>query len=1150
MNRAILVGRVLARPSDVQLVADRFAVLEDGRAFDLATGARVTLTIGSAGGVSDQMQWTERCRILRALRHRAVAPLVDFGLVGESSRFEAWGSGSPRRDREDSASLRAVATRWMRACGLSPGGGSPESIRTADGSGVWVPDAGSGYPAHEDGQPGQELRIADCGLRIIERPAVSALAEMFHTAEGARPHVSGLWGPRGAGKRVLVGELARTARTRGFVPVAARLIESRQAGLWRGRSLFVIAHEADERVWSAFLNAALRDPMRHVLLLVGEDERRSVDGIVVPRLPAEALVSAIRPQPLTGGLDRRIRRAAERADGWPGRFARLLWPGSGDAEAPEEATRRSRLSRVAEQPAAYGGGEAADDVFAAGPLSCGWPSPGELAALRRKKDHALADLARGRHAPGIRRLRQVQGGLVRRGVWSDAAHGGLALASALLRRGRTREAQAAIADGRDCATRAGDEVRLVDLGVLSGEAWIDGGRFDEADSVLGTALAAARGLDDHERVAAASCALARGLYWRGQYADAETLLAAAPDVRSLRVRRRLLASRIAVGQGDLARAMSLIEGVSDLPAADHTVTTRAAVAGVTAFVHFAVGDLGAAERDVSDTIVLARAAGDPLRAARARLLRAEVERRRGRPAVALGQLERLRRVMKTTPPAVRVRWDVAMALSAPGADAREVVARHVRGSGLGALALYVAAPGRGGPASGEADPFADELVAILRVCQTAAEEIGLLTEVCRRLRRYLHAAAVAFVTVRAERGHMLTSDGRLDTEIAERAVSAGITIAPHRHDDRIEAAAPVEYGGTPIGALCARWTIGSTHDTSRAGSVLALSAAASAPMLAAVMTRLARVAPGSSELLGVTPAMVELRASVERAATAPFAVLIAGESGSGKELVARAVHGGSPRRHKPFCTLNCAALPDDLVESELFGHARGAFTGAVADRAGVFEDAHAGTLFLDEIGELSPRAQAKVLRVLQEGEVRRVGENVARRVDVRIVSATNRVLQQDVEAGRFRLDLLYRLDVVHIAVPPLRDRREDVAVLAEHVWRDATSRVGSRATLSAATIAALSRYDWPGNVRELQNVLASLAVRSPKRGVVPPSALPPPFLAGGPGGAWTLEEARRTFELRFVRAALVRTGGHRGRAAAELGLTRQGLTKLMTRLGI
>ena len=248
--------------------------------------------------------------------------------------------------------------------------------------------------------------------------------------------------------------------------------------------------------------------------------------------------------------------------------------------------------------------------------------------------------------------------------------------------------------------------------------------------------------------------------------------------------------------------------------------------------------------------------------------------------------------------------------------------------------------------------------------------------------------------------------------------------------------------------------------------------------------------------------------------------------------------------------MNCAALPDDLIEAELFGHARGSFTGAISDRAGVFEEAHGGTLFLDEVGELSPRAQAKLLRVIQEGELRRVGETISRRVDVRIVSATNRDLRQDVAAGRFRLDLLYRLDVIRMTVPPLRDRREDIAVLAEHFWRDASARMGSRATLNAATIAALARYDWPGNVRELQNVLAALAVRSPKRGVVPPAALPPQFAIAESPDSWRLEEARRTFEERFIRAALVRSGGHRGRAAAELGLTRQGLTKLMTRLGI
>jgi DNA-binding NtrC family response regulator len=549
----------------------------------------------------------------------------------------------------------------------------------------------------------------------------------------------------------------------------------------------------------------------------------------------------------------------------------------------------------------------------------------------------------------------------------------------------------------------------------------------------------------------------------------------------------------------------------------------------------------------------ARAAHDPLRALRARLLRAEVERRRGRTATAASYLERLRRAIARAPPLIRIRWQLATALSdASRTDPAAIVRRHVAATDLGALAAYVVEPRRsGGETAFAGDRLIDDLVAILRVCQTAEDDAVVLKEVCGRVRQHLHAASVAFVEVRDGRTRVIAVEGaRPEGDSAERAMSAAITIAPHVRDERIEAAAPVVYGGAPIAALCARWTMGSTYDTSRAAAVLTMTAAAAAPIMAVAIKTDADTPAGPSEFLGVSSAIVELRRSVECAASAPFAVLIDGESGCGKELVARAVHSRGPRRHKPFCTLNCAALPDDLVEAELFGHARGSFTGAIADRAGVFEDAHGGTLFLDEIGELSPRAQAKVLRVIQEGELRRVGETISRRIDVRIISATNRDLRREIEAGRFRLDLLYRLDVVHIAVPRLRDRREDVAVLAEHFWRDATARVASRATLGAATIAALARYDWPGNVRELQNVLAALAVRSPKRGVVPPSALPAAFGAGAPADAWRLDEARRTFEERFVRAALVRTGGHRGRAAEELGVTRQGLTKLMTRLGI
>ncbi len=302
-------------------------------------------------------------------------------------------------------------------------------------------------------------------------------------------------------------------------------------------------------------------------------------------------------------------------------------------------------------------------------------------------------------------------------------------------------------------------------------------------------------------------------------------------------------------------------------------------------------------------------------------------------------------------------------------------------------------------------------------------------------------------------------------------------------------------------------------------------------------------------LLGRSAAMDELRSAVRRVAESPYPVLVTGESGSGKELVARAIHRLSRRTDRCFGAVNCAALTDELVEAELFGCARGAFTGAVTERAGLFEAADRGTLFLDEVGELSARAQAKLLRVLQDGEIRRLGENLPRRVDVRVVSATNRPLEADVSTGRFREDFLYRVDVLRIALPPLRDRDDDVLLLAEHFWRQAQSVTGSRAAPARATLAALVRYHWPGNVRQLENVIASLVVRGPRRGVVGPSTLPA-CIVGETGEVKTLQQARVLFERRYVGGALARAGGRRGKAALALGVTRQGLAKLLKRLDL
>ena len=302
-------------------------------------------------------------------------------------------------------------------------------------------------------------------------------------------------------------------------------------------------------------------------------------------------------------------------------------------------------------------------------------------------------------------------------------------------------------------------------------------------------------------------------------------------------------------------------------------------------------------------------------------------------------------------------------------------------------------------------------------------------------------------------------------------------------------------------------------------------------------------------MVGTSPPLQAVRALIEKVGPTSARVLITGDNGTGKELVARALHDASPRHDKPFVEVNCAAIPSELIESELFGHMKGSFTGAFADRAGKFEQADGGTLFLDEVGELSARAQAKLLRVVQEGEVRRVGENLPRRVDVRIVAATNRRLEHEAAAGRFRTDLRFRLDVLRLVVPPLRDRASDVPLLAQHFWRQACTRLGSHATLGPEAVAALSRHDWPGNVRELQNVIAWTAVHAPRRGRVGTSMLPAQ-LSTGALATGSFEAAREEFERRYVRAALAQAGGQRQTAARALGVSRQGLAKMLRRLGI
>jgi two-component system, NtrC family, nitrogen regulation response regulator NtrX len=250
--------------------------------------------------------------------------------------------------------------------------------------------------------------------------------------------------------------------------------------------------------------------------------------------------------------------------------------------------------------------------------------------------------------------------------------------------------------------------------------------------------------------------------------------------------------------------------------------------------------------------------------------------------------------------------------------------------------------------------------------------------------------------------------------------------------------------------------------------------------LRAENARLKATVDGRRTMVGEAPALQALRRQVDAVAPTPARVLITGENGTGKELVARALHTGSPRARKPFIEVNCAAIPSELIESELFGHVKGSFTGAVADRAGKFEQADGGTLFLDEIGDMALAAQAKVLRVLQEGELTRIGGSKALRVDVRVIAATNKRLEDEIAAGRFREDLYYRLNVVPLQVPPLRERREDVPALVAHFVAQLSAHEGvPPKPLAPDAVTLLQRLDWPGNVRELRNTVERLLILTP-----------------------------------------------------------------------
>jgi two-component system response regulator HydG len=755
------------------------------------------------------------------------------------------------------------------------------------------------------------------------------------------------------------------------------------------------------------------------------------------------------------------------------------------------------------------------------------PESPEVTQLIARASRADAFAAEGRHAAAERLLRDVTGALARRRAFQPAARLTITLARLLNERGRPEAAFAALGEAARLAQSGQDDELVVEARLGQAVTRIANAAFVEAESICRAALAA-DALSGRLQIWARAV-LAEALLWQGRIDDLPDLSSTcepsgldapvAAAVYEVEIRVLLAKGRVF----DAGRRVELSKKLAE-QSADPLVALIAHIADLT--VLGTAGDLARAQDALQRAVAASRAARAPLRAAWARLTWIDALRRGGRGDEADRDLARLRCFGRVAPLLLR----------------REIARRSVAEAGSPARNPFAVIPRQSSLS-----------VALVRIAQDDQDDREAIGRLIERLSVELQTSRIDLLS--ADAGPVTTvcsvGDG-LMTTVGTRVLEAAFAIGPERHKGGWESGVPVRFGSRTSGAIVCRWPVDRTMPGD-ASELLELTAAIVAPRLDTLLTVTrdeSKASMAVPELIGVSDAIAEVRKAIVRAAAAPFTVLIEGESGVGKELAARAVHHLSARRERRFCDVNCAALPEELLESELFGHTRGAFSGAVADRAGLFEEADGGTLFLDEVADLSSRAQAKLLRAIQQQEVRRLGESFSRKVDTRLVAAANRDMRAEAAAGRFRQDLLYRLDVVRIRIPPLRERPDDIPVLAAHCWRLASARVGSRADLSTAVLAELARYQWPGNVRELQNVIASLAVAAPARGRVRASLLPPVISAATIVSSGRLAEAREQFERRFIEVALARAGGNRSRAARGLGLSRQGLLKTMVRLGI
>jgi DNA-binding NtrC family response regulator len=737
----------------------------------------------------------------------------------------------------------------------------------------------------------------------------------------------------------------------------------------------------------------------------------------------------------------------------------------------------------------------------------------EVGRLLARAGEAEAWAAAGRHAAAGRAWRELAAALLRRGAVADATTVQLALARHLLERGHPAEAERA--GTASVAAQVCRASALTDLGRLTAAEASCVEAIDCAD--LGPAVRAR-----------AVAALVRVLLWQSRLDQAGLVAETLEPDRAYDAFVTATLVRLHLARGEVFAA-GLRARMEASDAADARAVTGVVRATTQLRLCVAAGDIEAAIQRCAHVRGLAARAHLPLRALRAQIVCLHGLRRAGHPD-APRLAARIARFEQRVPP--------LLAQAVVEVCGREMVHREATSSPR--------------PPPHEAAAIRPETTCRLAIeiveATRLADDRAALTSATECLARGLEARpAEVWLQTASARALVGCAGGGPPTSLVAAAIERGAALSAQGRGDGAEIAVPIRDGRRLLGAIAARVP---PARSDAAMAVLAYCAVAIAPRLAGLVpahddSEAARLMP---ELVGVSAALADLRRSAIKAAAAPFTVLVEGESGVGKELVARALHRLGPRQPGPFRDLNCAALPEELLDSELFGHTRGAFTGALTDRRGLIEEADGGTLFLDEVADLSVRGQAKLLRVLQEREVRRVGEARARPVDVRVVTAANRDLRALAASGGFRPDLLYRLDVIRLRIPPLRARPEDVVPLAKHFWADASARVGTTAVLTREVLDALASHGWPGNVRELQNVVAGLAVAAPTRGEVRLAHLA--LHVDAAILCPRLSDARARFERGMVRDALARAGGNRAHAARALGVTRQGLAKLVARLRI